>query len=152
MNFDSDAQRDVYQKVREWMKELFGMFVTELPDIPAFGFQQGDTLAQIAVVPWANDDATITVRSWVIHDVEVTADLMHFLLRENDTFRFGGFGLDSEEDVFFEHTIVGSTCDPEELKASVLAVAGTSGRYAAKMVPQFGGMTSADKLRQKIGI
>ncbi len=149
MQFDNKAHEDIYKKAQEWMKELFGTFVVALPDVPVFVFEQGDTLAQITVASWGSDDATITVRSWVVHDVEATPDLMHYLLRENDKFRFGAFGLDSEDDVFFEHTIVGSTCDPEELKASVFAVTGTSDRYDDEIIAKYGGMKSIDKLKEK---
>lgn len=152
MEFATKTHQEVHERVGEWMKELFGMFFHEIPGVPVYVFQQGDTLVQITVAPWGDDDATITVRSWVVHDVEVTQEFMHYLLRENDTFRFGAFGLDNEDDVFFEHTIVGSTCDPEELKASVLAVAGTSDRYAEKIIPVYGGVTSADKLKEKAGL
>lgn len=152
MAFRTKMQQDTYEKIADWLKAAFGeMLVTAIPDAPVFVFHPGDTLAEIVVAPWGDDDATITVRSWVVQDVEVTRDLMHYLLRENDRFRFGGFGLDSEDDVFFEHTIVGSTCDPEELRASVIAVSGTSDRYDDEIIARFGGVKSIEHIRHKVG-
>jgi len=108
---------------------------------------QTSAIAQVAVYPWGNDDATITTRSYVTTGTEVTPDLMHFLLRENDTMRFGAFGLDSDNDIFFEHTIVGSTCDKDELKASVLAVVTTADRYDEQVVSRWGGQRAVDRRR-----
>jgi hypothetical protein len=67
------------------------------------------------------------------------------LLMENGTLRFGAFGIDSEKDIFFEHTIVGSTCDKEELRASVMAVVTNSDDYDDKIVAKWGGQTARDR-------
>lgn len=149
MEFVSKAHKEIYERVGEWMKELFGMFFDPVPGVPVYIFRQGDTLTQITVGSWSTDDASITVRSYVVHDVEPSKELMHFLLTENAQFRYGAFGLDTDDDVFFEHAIVGSTCDPEELKASVLAVANVSDRYAERIIPEYGGVKTVDKLRDK---
>lgn len=152
MDFANKAHEEIYKKVADWMKELFGMFVQPMPDAPVFVLAQGDTLVQIAVIPWADDDATVSIRSYVVSDAEMTSDFMHYLLRENESFRFGAFAIDSEDDVFFEHTIVGSTLDPEELKASVFAVTGTSDRYADEIIPRFGGTKFVDKMRDQLKV
>jgi hypothetical protein len=80
----------------------------------------------------------------VVRDVDVVPELMEFLLHENDKMRFGAFGLDSDNDVFFEHTIVGGACDKEELRASVTAVAVTADRYDDQLVARFGGKRGLD--------
>jgi hypothetical protein len=151
MGFDSGPQEKIYKKIEPWMKEMFGMMVNAVPDRPLFLFNMGQTITAIAVAPWGDDDATITCRSYVVMGPELTTELMHYLLRENDTFRFGGFGVDNDGDVFFGHTIVGSTCDKEELKASTLAVASTAERYADEIIPKFGGERQVDKIRHMAG-
>lgn len=148
MPFQTQPQQQIYDKVAPWMRELFGAMVNPIPNEPVFVLNTGQMYTMIAVNPWGTDDATITARCYVSMGTEMTPDLMHYLLRENDTFRFGAFGVDKDEDIFFEHTIVGSTCDQEELKASALAVAGTADRYADEIIPRFGGQRQIDKLRQ----
>ena len=151
MQFASKAHKETYEKVGEWMKELFGMFSDPIPDTPAFIFRQGDTLVHVLVLPWGADDATIAAHSYVVYEVEATPDLMHYLLLANSEVRFGGFGLDSDDDVFFRHTIVGSTCDPEELKTSVLAVANSSDQFADKIIAAHGGVKPVDRMREQAG-
>lgn len=77
----------------------------------------------------------------------MNAELMKFLLRENDRMRFGAYGLDEDEDIFFEHTIVGSTCDKEELKASVVAVVMTADDADDKIIAKWGGQRAVDRGR-----
>ena len=145
MEFRSAAQKACYEKIAPWMKELFGEFVMMRNDAPAMAVVIGSAVAQVGVIPWGNDDATINTRAYVVTGAEATSELMHFLLRETDNMRFGGFGLDSDDDVFFEHAIVGSSCDKAELKASVMAVVVTADQYADKIVARGGGQRALDR-------
>ena len=146
MDFETDAQKETFEKVRPWMKEIFGEFAVEREDAPSFGIMIGTAYAQTGVFPWGKDDATITTRAYVVTGTELAADLLLYLLNENDRVRFGAFGVDQEKDIFFEHTIVGSTCDKEELKASVLAVIMTADQYDEKIVAKWGGQTARDRI------
>jgi hypothetical protein len=71
---------------------------------------------------------------------------MRYLLQENDRMRFGSFGVDKDDDVFFEHTIVGSTCDKEEIKASVMAVVITADQYDDQIIAKWGGKRALDQM------
>ncbi len=145
MEFQSDAQKLCYEKIAPWVKEIFGSFAMPRTDAPIFAVMVGSALAQVMVSPWGKDDATITTRSYVVTGAEITPDLMHFLLRENDIMRFGAFGLDKDDDIFFEHTIAGSTADMEEIKASVMAVIVTADQYDDKIIQQWGGQRALDR-------
>ena len=146
MEFRSAAQKACYEKIVPWMKELFGEFVMLRTDAPAMAVVIGSAVAQVGVIPCGNDDATINTRAYVVTGAEATSELMHFLLRETDNMRFGGFGLDSDDDVFFEHAIVGSTCDKPELKASVMAVVVTADQYDDKIIARWGGQRALDRM------
>lgn len=146
MAFQSEAQKDVYDRIAGWMPELFGMFAHPMPEQPVYVMQLGQTFAMVSVQPWGDDDATITSRAYVAMGTELTEDLMHFLLLQNNTFRFGAFGIDEDDDIFFEHTVVGSTLDTEELKSSVLAVASTADRFADEIIPKWGGQRQSEKI------
>lgn len=145
MNFQHQAHEEVYNKVGSYLKEVFGEMVHTRADFPSYVVPMGSAFANVNVYPWGDTDATVNVRAWVVMGAEMTPELMHYLLRQNDDFRFGGFGLDKENDIFFEHTIVGSTLDKEELKASVLAVVGTSDRYDDEIQRKWGGRRATDK-------
>lgn len=147
MEFTTEAQRACYEKVVPWMKELFGEFAVVRKDAPVVGVLVGSAVAQTWVYPWGDDDAVICTRAYVVMGAELTPDLMRYLLRENADMRFGAFGIDDDGDIFFEHSIVGSTGDKNELKASVLAVVTTADRYDDEIVARWGGQRALDRMR-----
>jgi hypothetical protein len=145
MEFHSEAQKQCYEKVAIWMREMFGEQAMSREDRPSFGLVVGSALSHIVVHPWGDDDSTITAFSYVVTGAELTADLMKYLLQENDRVRFGAFSIDNEGDIIFSHTIVGSTCDKEELRTSVMFVAKLADDYDDKIVARFGGQRAADR-------
>lgn len=147
MEFKTEPQKKCYEKVLPWMKELFGEFAMPRSEVPVIGVLIGSAVAQVAVTPWGEDDASITVRAYVVSGAELTPELMFYLLKENDAMRFGAFGVDADKDIFFEHTIVGSTCDKNELKASVMAVVLTADRYDDQIVARWGGQRAIDRMQ-----
>jgi len=146
MEFRSEAQRACYEKIAPWVKEIFGEFAVARSDRPSFGVVVGSAFTGIAVLPWGDDDAVISTRSYVVTKVELTPELMRYLLERNDSMRFGAFGVDSDGDIFFEHAIVGSSCDRNELKASVFAVAMTADRFDDEIVARWGGQRAVDRM------
>jgi hypothetical protein len=147
MQFDTKPQQEIYERVLPWVTELFGGSVLRKPDSPVIGVMYGSAFAQIGIFPWGEHDAVITTRSYVVTDVQLTPELMHYLLHENVGMRFGAFGIDDEGDVIFEHTIVGSTCDQKELESSVIHVARTADDYDDIIVEKWGGERALDQIR-----
>jgi hypothetical protein len=154
IQFETDAQRACYEKVRQWLTEAFGPTVRARENAPVFDVAVnlalgGSALAHVSVQPWGEDDATVVVRAYVVTDVEITPELMHFLLRENNIMRYGAFGLDKDDDIFFEHSIVGSTLDKEELMASVMAVLQTADKYDDQIRQRWGGRRALDRIKEE---
>lgn len=137
--FQTEAQRASYARAGALLTELFGEMIHRRDDAPIFGIKYGSAFAQVSVYPFGEDDAVICTRAYVLHDVDVTSELMRYLLNENNNMRFGAFGLANETHIFFEHSIIGSTVDKAELRASVLAVIGTADTYDDPLMARFGG-------------
>ena len=144
MNFKTQAQEECYYKIWEWMDELFDDYPWEKLDEPGFGLFMGSAWVEVLISPWEDDDTIITTRSKVVIGAEITPDLMKFLLLENSEMMFGAFSINKAGDILFGHTIVGSTCDPEELEASVLSVLETSDDYDDKIINHWGGKRALD--------
>jgi hypothetical protein len=148
VKFSSKSQQKVYARTQQWMRVMFGEGARAHPTLPMFFVREGSTIAQIAVHPWGDNDSVITARAYVVQDAAITADLLLYLLRHNDMFRFGAFGVDENNDIFFQHSIVGSTCDREELEACVLAVAHTADRFDDEIKSRWGGKSAVDKIME----
>ena len=147
MEFQSEAQKACYEKVKPWMHEIFGEFVREREDSPVFiiDLPGNSTLITTAIYAWGEDDATITSHSWVVTGAEMKPDLMQYLLRKNNAVRFGAFGLDDSDNIFFSHTIAGSTADKVEIKSSVMAVLTTADGSDEEIVAKWGGQRALDR-------
>jgi len=146
MEFTTNLQKEIFDKIVPWLKELFGESILRLQDnSPMVGILIGTAYSQLGVYPWGNEEATITTRSYVVTEINITPDLMYYLLRENDRMRLGAFGIDTDNDIFFEHTIVGSACDIEELRTSVTAVIKTADDYDDVIREKWGGKRAVDR-------
>jgi hypothetical protein len=146
MRFESPVQERVYRDVLRWMTELFGTSaVGAPPEAPIVFLRRGQAVAAASVDAWGDDEATITFRSYVVSGAQMTPELMQFLLRQNDSFRFGGFGVDDGGDIFFGHTILGSGCDQQEVMASALAVVTTADEFDDRIVARWGGQRAIEK-------
>ncbi len=148
MDFRTKVQEETYHKVDDLLGQVFGEMIKKPPERPVFLLQRGTTLTHIAVAPWGDDDAVVMVRAYVNYGADLAPDLLKFLLTENARMRFGAFGIDGDGDIFFEHSIVGSTCDKEEIKASVLAVGSTADDYDERIMERWGGMRTIDRAKQ----
>lgn len=116
MEFQTDAQQACYDQVAIWMRELFGKFPCARQDFPGLGLFLNSALVEVLIHPWEGNDAIVNTRSFVVRGATITPELMQFLLQENAKMHFGAFGLDDQNSILFEHSIVGSTCDKKELE------------------------------------
>lgn len=144
MEFANSVHKTTYEQVTTLMRELFGEMAQARNDIPAFLVCLGSAIVQITVWPWTDDECIVNARSWVVRGPDVTPELMSFLLHENSKMRFGAFGIDDDNDIFFNHSIVGSTIDKIELKTTVLAVLSTADRYDDDIRSRWGGQRGTD--------
>ena len=102
----------------------------------------GIASARVFIVPtWIENGATI-IRVFAITnlDVTVTPELTTWLLEKNLEFVFGGFALDSKVGaVWFNHNMLGDYAHPEQLEATLAAVAQTADQYDDEIKQRFGG-------------
>lgn len=145
MEFESVSQKACYERIDPWMHTLFGESVLTFDDEPLFVINFGSAVASTRVIPWEVNDALITTRSYVVTDIELTPELTYYLLRENNGIRFGRFALDAENDIVFEHSLVGSTCDQIELEYSVTTVIRLADEYDDEIVARWGGKRALDR-------
>lgn len=150
MKFENAAQKQTYDKVAKWLQELWGEKPKASSRVPIFSVHAGSAVIQVSVKPLGEDDCYVVAISWVVRDVELEPDLMEYLLRENDHVKFGGFGVDDDDDIFFRHAIVGSTIDKKELEMLVVAVAITADEYDDKIIERWGGQSGVDHMKAMI--
>lgn len=150
MEFQNDVQKQCYEKVSTWLREIFGELAIRVrEEYPVIDVIAGSSVTHVSVDPWGDDDTVVMARSYVVRGIELTADLLEYLLRKNNEVRFGAFSIDKDNDIAFDITIVGSTIDREELKAAVLAVSMTADRLDDEIVAKWGGQSTRDFFRNR---
>ncbi|MBE9076901.1 YbjN domain-containing protein [Romeria aff. gracilis LEGE 07310] len=145
MEFQSIAQQICYSRIAPWMQDLFGESTVAFEDEPLFIITIGSAVASTRVIPWGSEEALITTRSYVVTDIEITPELSYYLLRANNGIYFGRFALDGEDDIVFEHSLVGSSCDRIELKHSVQNVIRLADDYDDEIVARWGGKRALER-------
>ena len=146
MEFKTDAHRACYEKAGQWMRELYGEEnVRVREDSTTYGLWRGSAYVTVLIWPNGEQDAWISIRSWIVTKIEQSPDLWQFLLRKNYDMTIGAFSIDDAGDILFEHTILGSTCDKAELRASVGGVGYVADKYDDEIVGRWGGQRSSDR-------
>jgi hypothetical protein len=143
--FKTPMQKQVYDKVVGYMREIFGEMLSFRDDGPVIGVAAGSAWVQVLVHPRGDADATVLVRSWVVTGVEGRADLYKFLLEANYKALCGGFAIDETGDICFDHTIMGAYLDKNELKTSVMVVRSIADEYDDIIVSRWGGQRAVDR-------
>ncbi|HEY6330902.1 MAG TPA: hypothetical protein VI756_16340 [Blastocatellia bacterium] len=149
MDFRSESHRRAYFKARDYLFELFGEVNVSAVNC-ALALQEGSTFVYIRAFPIGEDKAGVEIFAHVLADVAVTEELTRYLLSYNLKLVMGGFGLavgkDGRGSVLLTHTILGDCMDPDELYASVTAIARVADSLDDQLVARFGGKTAMRKL------
>ncbi|HVG20108.1 MAG TPA: hypothetical protein VNI02_13740 [Blastocatellia bacterium] len=149
MEFKTDDHKRVYEKTRDFLHTLFGEVNVKTMD-GTFVLQEGSTFVYVRTFPIGDKKSCVEVFSYVAVDVEVTEELMRYLLTYNLRLMLGAFALSPSEGgkgaVLLSHTILGDSMDREELYASVTAIARVADDLDDQIVASFGGKTALDKL------
>lgn len=142
MTFDAPSQQATYERVRQWLEQV--RYQIELrADEPVILVRAGSSLVALHIAPWGRNDAAIRIRALVVRGARLEPALTEFLLRENARLELGAFGLDGD-DIVFEHSLVGSSCDLDELVAALAAVSQAADVYDNQIVAKWGGRRALD--------
>lgn len=144
MEFTTPAQEQCYGRVSPWIAELFGDSATARADEPVWDIRVGSSVTELGIFPWKQDESVISARAVVVRNVKFAPELLQYLLRQNSVMRFGAFGIESDNEIYFLHSIVGSTCDKPELEASVRSVSSMADHYDDEIVNRWGGRRACD--------
>src|SRR5262249_9065680 len=136
--------KDVHERVGAWMKDIFGDKAAPLEGKGGVRLSFGSTSVDVTVSAWGSNEAVILARAVVVSGASIDADLMRYLLEKNCEVRFGAFGVDKVGDIVFQHAIIGSACQKEELKASVQAVMLVADLSDEQITARWGGRRAID--------
>jgi hypothetical protein len=152
MEFKSEAHKKAHEMARACLYELFGDVNVRLADC-SFVLEEGSALVYVRTFPIGEGRAGVEVFSYVLIEVQVTDELMRFLLAYNLRLVIGAFGLivhdDGKGEVLLTRTLLADHLDSAELYSTVSAIARIADKLDDEMVAAFGGKTALGKLTER---
>src|SRR5436305_10515201 len=130
--FHTKCQEEVYRSVKSHLDDLVEEHFDDAEHCD-FYLKYGSTVLEISIAPYEEDDAVIQILAFCVQNVEPTFDLMQELLRLNSEVALGAFAL-VDRDIFFSHSVLGRRLRPEQLIASLEAVATITDEYDEQIV------------------
>jgi len=145
-----------YEKVRGYLRELFGSKGFFPLEENGFWLRHGTTIVHVFVHPFSKEDtkrSLVNIWSRVTVGTPLTGELAMFLIKANAGFRFGAFGYYESDDpdsssIIFEYNLLGEGLTKEQLLDGLMAVASTSDYYDTVIVKRFGGKTMAQIMEE----
>ncbi len=147
--FEHEIQAATFGKVKEYLGELFEEPYHD-PENDHFYVRYGTTVLEISVEPYGPEEAMVTIMSYCVQDVEVEDDLLLGLLELNHQLLCGSFSVVGN-DIFFAHSLFGSSLEPRDLLRAITSVATLADDYDDRIVARYGGQTALEKIQDTGG-
>lgn len=145
MDFSNRKHKKAYERIRDMMVELFGEAgAIPYDDRPGWIVPSGSAVVHVSVTSWHDDKHLVQITAYLTSGTELTPSCLRFLLEESSTTAFGGYAVDSDQDIAFKHSTIAETCSKEELKTIVMAVASTADGQDDLIVQRWGGKRAND--------
>jgi hypothetical protein len=130
------------------LESLFPGVIEPVPSAPTFEVRlktlDGSAITHVSIAPTEGSEFLVRTNAWVLSHVEQSPDLCVDLLRRNAKNDLGAYYLSEDHHVGFSHSIMGSSLDPNELRASVVAVATVADRDDDELQRLYGGYRATD--------
>ena len=146
MNFQTETQQDCYQKVADWLPEICDRVSTPFADNPIFSLQFGSATVLVEICPFRQIESIIYIWAYVATEVEINDELLLFLLKQNNVFRFGGFSMAEDGDIKFHVTLLSAFCQKNEFQLALTEVLESADHYDDLIVQRWGGKRVGDGL------
>jgi hypothetical protein len=135
--FESDGQRDAYERLRAPLEEAIGP-VRERIHAIGYAYEINGVTQTSTLAPWGTD-VIVANRCYLAGDVPQSEEVLRELARWTEAGRFGFFGVDDANNVYFEHQVVGSTATASTLRQSIHQVHDTAMGRKDAFRARFGG-------------
>ena len=118
--FESEGQRKAYDRLRPMLEALLPAGIRERIHAIGYVYEVDGTTLTTTLAPWG-DDTIVANRCYLAGAVPVGEAVLRELARWTEAARFGSYGVDKDDGVYFEHQLVGSTATRATLGRSIRA-------------------------------
>jgi hypothetical protein len=135
--FESEGQREAYERLKAPLEAAVGP-VRERIHAIGYVYEVDGTTVTSTLAPWG-DDTIVANRCYLAGDVPMSQDMLRELAAWTEKGRFGYYGVDDANNVYFEHQVVGSTATPDTLGRSIRQAHATAMGQRDAFRARFGG-------------
>lgn len=143
ITFQSRVHELVHGKVHGFLSELprpYSVYNSR----PSFDVEEGSARVFIRVDPYMENSALVRVISYVVSGARVDdPELLRFLSEKNANL-FAGFGIDSDNDIFFSYTMLGAECTRENLNWAISVVGSVADEHDDIIREKWGGRRAVE--------
>lgn len=145
----SPVHHETFDKLKEYLGELFDEPYHD-PENDHFYVRYGTTVLEISVEPYGEEETIVVIMAYCVQDVELEEELLAGLLELNHQMICGHFAVVGN-DIFFAHSLFGSSLDPRDLLRAITAVATVADDYDDRIVQRYGGQTALERIQDTGG-
>jgi hypothetical protein len=135
--FESEGQREAYERLKAPLEAAVGA-VRERIHAIGYVYEVDGTTVTSTLAPWG-DDTIVANRCYLAGDVPMSQELLRELAAWTEKGRFGYYGVDDANNVYFEHQVVGSTATSDTLGRSIRQAHATAMGQRDAFRARFGG-------------
>ncbi len=137
MPFESEGQREAYERLKAPLEAAVGP-VRERIHAIGYAYEVDGTTLTSTLAPWGAD-TIVANRCYLAGAVPMSEALLRALASWTEAGRFGLFGVDDADNVYFEHQQPGSTATSDTLGRSIRQVHATAIGRRDAFRAEFGG-------------
>ncbi len=136
VDFQTDAQREFYEKAKGWVRQLYGESAWVSDEAPQFGVPVGGFNVAVGIESLGDDDACADIWTWpVSEEARATDGTLRYMLEKNAKFRFGALNIQGNGVIVFEYTAPATLLTKERFDGLLWAVAGAAAEIQKELQP-----------------
>lgn len=145
--FESEAQQILFERVSEWLRELFGgVAVSSGGNEPLLIIQASGLCLSVKITPHSNGQLIVVTQCLVATGVEPTAELLWRLMQINCSETLGQLGIDEQGNLIASAALPADGITKEGLAGVLNIVAGVARECGSQLTARWGGSPQLNKL------
>jgi hypothetical protein len=137
VEFNTDAQREFYEKVKGWVTQMFGESAWTNDEGPSFGCPVGAFNVIVSIESMGDDRACADIYTWPLEaEKQVTEDALRPMLELNAKYRFGALNLQPNGVAVLEYVIPGDGLTKEHFEGLLWAISGSASEIREQLAPK----------------
>jgi hypothetical protein len=139
LEFNTDAQRAAYERLKGWVSQMFGESAWTDDQGPSFGCPVGAYNVVVGVEPLGDDRAVLDLWTWPVPEGEVKRipeDAIRSMLEMNAKYRFGALNIQANGVIVLEYVVAADGLTKDLFEHLLWMVSGSASEIREELAPK----------------